>query len=231
MTMTLEEIQAQKDALLNAAKGNMQNSTNVYQEYLDNAINRENQGALYSYNNNATTSMTDKVQSRSAYLNRKAKNSEAYAEAKLLNSLNDKTYGAYLDAAGLNAQADVDSLKYQDAVYRDTMDYQKERDKISDEQWQKEYDLQLQQYYNALASGASSGGYSKSYGSSGNDWTFSDTNSKKSSTIKDALRGAAVGALSNAYSSVPYYSRTDRYVIDDYGVYDNVLGKYVEKRK
>ena len=75
--LTLEEIQAQKEALLNAARGNIKNSTNVYQDYLNNAVNQENQGALYSYRNSPTASETDRLQSRSAYLNRRAQNEEA----------------------------------------------------------------------------------------------------------------------------------------------------------
>lgn len=233
---TIEEIQKQKDTLLNAAKGNIKDSTNVYQQYLDEAVNRENQGALYSYNTRETQTPTDKIQTRSAYLNRRAQNDEARAQAELQNAMYDNTYANYLEAAGLGAQSDIDNLKYQKAIYDDTMDYQKQRDKVSDEQWQKNYDYQMEQYYQALANasrGYSSSGYSSGYGSSGNDWVFIDTDTTKSRNIKDALGGVASGALNNTYSnsSIPYYSRTDRYVIDDYGVYDKALGKYVEKRK
>lgn len=169
--LTLEEIQAQKEALLNAARGNIKNSTNVYQDYLNNAVNQENQGALYSYRNNPTASETDRLQSRSAYLNRRAQNEEARAEADLINALNDDIYANYLEADALKAKADMDALRYKDAVYQDSMAYLRERDKVADEQWQKNYDMQLAKYYQALAnsrSGRSSGGYYRSSRSSGN---------------------------------------------------------------
>lgn len=195
---TLEEIQAEKEALLNLAKGNVQNSVNVYQDYLNNAVKQENQGALYSYKNNPTVSETDKLQSRSAYLNRRAQNEEAMAEAELLNALNDDIYAGYLEADALTQQADMDALRYQDAIYKDNMAYLKERDKKADEQWQKNYDLQMAQYYQALAnarSGRSSGGsgYSSGYSSGYNSGLsgFSDGPASTGSTRKTPSGGGS----------------------------------------
>lgn len=197
---TIEEIQKQKDTLLNAAKGNIKDSTNVYQQYLDEAVNRENQGALYSYNTRATQTPTDKLQTRSAYLNRRAQNDEARAQAELQNAMYDNTYADYLEAAGLGAQSDIDNLRYQKAIYDDTMDYQKQRDKVADEQWQKNYDYQMEQYYKALAN--TSRGYSSSGSgySSYDDWT--DIAGESSMPIDNAIWGVGLG-YTDIYPNTP----------------------------
>lgn len=55
-------------------------------------------------------------------------------------------------------------LKEEVRQYETNLAYQKERDRIADEQWQKEYNLQLA---NTYSSGGGGGGSSRSYSSSG----------------------------------------------------------------
>lgn len=168
----LQEIRARKDALAKQAQGSLNTNYGVYSDYLKNVAQSENRGALNSYQNYPALQGTDSTRSRSAYLNRLASANGAYTEAQRGLDLYKNRLGANLNAASLNADADINGIEYKNALYGDQMAYQRERDAVADDQWQKNFDLgYLSSSGTSGRSYGSYGGYSGggSGGGSGND--------------------------------------------------------------
>ena len=93
------------------------------------------------------------------------------------------------------------ALKEEVRQYNEKMAYQRERDRIADEQWQKEYNLQLA----SMSGGGGGGGSSRSYSSSGS--SGGSGKSSGSGTITTAYySGKMPSATANAASSYGTFS-------------------------
>lgn len=88
-----------------------------------------------------------------------------------------------------------EKMAYQKEQDRLNMEYQKERDKVSDDQWQKQYNLSLASTY-SKSSGGSSGSSSSKSGSS-NEITTAYYSGKLPSATSNAI--SSYGTFSNGY--------------------------------
>ena len=124
----------------------------------------------------------------------------------ILGDQEDKEYGRYMD--NLNAWlAERDHLAgryaterdYDYGMWADARDYayQQERDKVSDKQWQAEFDEAKRQYDQqyALQTKKSSGGARSSWGSSSakKSYTPTDTDNVTYSDVVNTVRGMSAG--------------------------------------
>jgi peptidoglycan hydrolase-like protein with peptidoglycan-binding domain len=99
-----------------------------------------------------------------------------YDQAALLGAQEEQEYGRYRDQVSdyysqlqqlynqYNAERE---FNYDQYLNDQNLQYQKERDQVEDERWQKEYDFALQQYNDSQSSKGSSGGSGGSGGSTG----------------------------------------------------------------
>ena len=124
----------------------------------------------------------------------------------ILGEQEDKDYGRYIDSMNAwLAERDYLAGRYdteRDFSYDQYMDdlafkYQQDRDKISDEQWQKEFDEAKRQYDQqyALQTKKSSGGARSSGGSSSakKSYTPTDTDNVSYSDVVNTVRGMSAG--------------------------------------
>lgn len=186
----LQEIKARKDALAKQAQGSLNTNYGVYSDYLKNVAQSENRGALNSYQNYPALQGTDSTRSRSAYLNRLASANGAYTEAMRGLDLYQNRLGANLNAASLNADADINGIEYKNALYGDQLAYQRERDKVADDQWQKNFDLGYLSSSGSSGGGRSYGGYggySSGYGSNSGGSGYGDSDEGFLSSIVSGI--------------------------------------------
>ena len=139
-----------------------------------------------AYGNNLATLQTNRDNSINDI-------NEQLNNANIQYAIQESELLADIENAKLEIQKYGDELayqKYQDALNNyltfANYDYQKDRDKVSDSQWDKEYDLALKQYElskkNSTASSSSSSkGYSSSNSNSSSSSKKSSSSSKKNS--------------------------------------------------
>lgn len=174
---------------------------------------------------------------------------QLYDQAALMAQMEDQEYGRYMDsmnaylterdylAGRFDTERDYDYGKWADGrdftygqfVDDRNMGYQKERDQVADQQWQKEYDFAMQQYLDSQK--ASSGGGSDSGNpgvyDGGSDYTANpgwDTETVKAfqqahGLTVDGIWGPKTAA---AYDSDPDWTGGPEPGSDDY--YDQLLG-------
>lgn len=172
-TELLDEIALRKAQILEQGKQNINSSINNYNTRMTQDAQLQNKGALNSYNNymTNTTSGTDRQIARSAYLNRLGSANDAALGVIGQMNANKNIYGAYLESAGLNAEANINNLAYNDYVKQAELAYQRERDKIKDKQADKEYALDVKAYKKSrrgYGGGRSYGGDGSTFGDGGN---------------------------------------------------------------
>ena len=112
------------------------------------------------------------------------------AKLELQKYGNELAYKKYQDA--LSNYMNFANYDYNKTVDDRNYNYQLSRDKAADEQWQKEYDLALQELELAKKKASSSGSSSKSSGSYYGDFTdgSSDVNVRADNTLKMIYDGA-----------------------------------------
>lgn len=148
-----------------------------------------------------------------------------YDQASLMAGMEDQEYSRYMDQLtnyytelGLaqdeaRYQAELDYGRYMDKL---GLDYQIERDKIGDQQWQKQFDEGVRQYNEQMALSKSkssgSGGGSGSGGNSGNSYTADDVSGVSETASTRAFEGAIIkrsnfteGALARFGSYTNYF--------------------------
>lgn len=107
------------------------------------------------------------------------------AKLELQKYGNELAYKKYQDA--LSNYMNFANYDYNKAIDERDYNYQVSRDKVVDEQWQKEYDFALQQYADSLKKNSSSGGSSGSYYGSFGEEPVEETNTNvRSDVIKQA---------------------------------------------
>lgn len=106
------------------------------------------------------------------------------AKLELQKYGNELAYNRYQDALAnymnfanydYNRERDNANLEYQRAQDNYNREYQERRDAVSDEQWQKNYDLALRQLEESLKKSSSSGSSGSSRSSSGYNWNIADS--------------------------------------------------------
>lgn len=188
-----------------------------------------------AYGNNLATLQTNRDNSINDI-------NEQLNNANIQYAIQESELLADIENAKLEIQKYGDELayqKYQDALNNyltfANYDYQKDRDKVSDSQWDKEYDLALKQYeLSKKNSTASSSGSSKSYSSSSssssnssssskkNSFSNSSNSSNKSNESKESSKGSneiTMQDIINNLKSVPGPGITKP-------IYDKYSGKY-----
>lgn len=139
-----------------------------------------------AYGNNLATLQTNRDNSINDI-------NEQLNNANIQYAIQESELLADIENAKLEIQKYGDELayqKYQDALNNyltfANYDYQKDRDKVSDSQWDKEYDLALKQYeLSKKNSTASSSGSSKSYSSSSSSRSSSSGSSSKKNSFSN----------------------------------------------
>lgn len=147
--MALEQYRAEGDNLLNRYNVLLQQEEMAYGRYLEEM--------------NRYYDELDRLQS--AYDSQRDYDYNRFTDDR------DFSYGKYRDDQDYQYQLDKDQAE--EARYREQLAYQQERDRIKDEQWQKEYDESVRQYNESMAfqqakaasrsSGRSGGGSSSGY--------------------------------------------------------------------
>ena len=173
---------------------------------------------------------------------------QLFDQAALMAQMEDQEYGRYMDsmnaylterdylAGRYDTERDYDYGKWADGrdfsygqfIDDRNMGYQKERDQVADQQWQKEYDFAMQQYLDSQKA-SSSGSDSSNPGSydGGSDYTANpgwDTETVKAfqqahGLTVDGVWGPKTAA---AYDSDPDWTGGPEPGSDDY--YDQLLG-------
>lgn len=194
--LTQNQINSQKNDVMQAYNDNarqayinsMLGKKSVEQELSQAGLNTSGLlGSAYAnvenaYGNNLATLQTNRDNSINDI-------NEQLNNANIQYAIQESELLADIENAKLEIQKYGDELayqKYQDALNNyltfANYDYQKDRDKVSDSQWDKEYDLALKQYeLSKKNSTASSSGSSKSYSSSSSSSSNSSSSSKKNS--------------------------------------------------
>lgn len=192
----MEDIKKRKQELIDSSKKDLNASIDEYKQILQSAAVKQNAGALNSYNTFTPQSESQALASRSAYLNR-LKNADT---SQLNNAMeaNRNVYQSYLDANSNALDSAIAELEYQDAVNKQNMAYQDERNRITDEQWQKDFDLTKQAYTSA----ARSGGYSSGGGS------YSDSGTVISGQIPKAQKGQRLNNNQQSLEEVVAYAQS-----------------------
>lgn len=225
--LTQNQINAQKDDVMQTYNDNarqayinsMLGKKSVEQELSQAGLNTSGLlGSAYAnvenaYGNNLATLQTNRDNSIND-INKQLNNANiqyAIQESELL---------ADIENAKLEIQKYGDELayqKYQDALNNyltfANYDYQKDRDKVSDSQWDKEYQLALKQYElskkNSTASSSKSSGSSRSYSSGGssssskkNSFSNSSTSNKSKESNK-STNNITMQDIINNLKSVP----------------------------
>lgn len=90
-----------------------------------------------------------------------------------------------------------EKMAYQKEQDRLNMEYQKERDKVSDDQWQKQYNLSLASTYSKSSGGSSGSKSSSSKSGSSNEITTAYYSGKLPSATSNAI--SSYGTFSNGY--------------------------------
>lgn len=194
--LTQNQINSQKDDIMQTYNDNarqayinsMLGKKSVEQELSQAGLNTSGLlGSAYAnvenaYGNNLATLQTNRDISINDI-------NEQLNNANIQYAIQESELLADIENAKLEIQKYGDELayqKYQDALNNyltfANYDYQKDRDKVSDSQWDKEYDLALKQYeLSKKNSTASSSSSSKGYSSSSSN---SSSSSKKSSSSR-----------------------------------------------
>lgn len=113
-------------------------------------------------------------------------------------------YGMYTDAQNMQYQLDRDATE--DARYNQEWAYQQERDRIADEQWQKQFDESVRQYNESMAwqkqqaASRSSGGGGSGGSTSGNGTQMTSVQAALLAARASA-QGANVTQIKNALKS------------------------------
>ena len=211
---TLNQINAQRDTVMDNYESNARQAyinkmlagKDVAQELSQAGLNTSGLvGSAYAnvenaYGNNLATLQTNRDNSIRDIDNQ-------VTNAELEYSAQENQLLAEIENAKLELQKYGNELAYQRyqnalANYLNfaNLDYSKERDKIADEQWQKEYDFALRQYEDALkknsiASASSSSGSSKSTSrssssnssssSGASNWNVSNTNVEQAPALTE----------------------------------------------
>lgn len=211
---TLKQINAQRDTVMDNYESNARQAyinkmlagKDVAQELSQAGLNTSGLvGSAYAnvenaYGNNLATLQTNRDNSIRDIDNQ-------VTNAELEYSAQENQLLAEIENAKLELQKYGNELAYQRyqnalANYLNfaNLDYSKERDKIADEQWQKEYDFALRQYEDALkknsiASASSSSGSSKSTSrsssssssssSGASNWNVSNTNVEQAPALTE----------------------------------------------
>lgn len=202
--LTQNQINSQKDDVMQTYNDNarqayinsMLGKKSVEQQLSQAGLNTSGLlGSAYAnvenaYGNNLATLQTNRDNSINDI-------NEQLNNANIQYAIQENELLADIENAKLELQKYGDELayqKYQDALNNyltfANYDYQKDRDKVADSQWNKEYDLALKQYElskkNSTASRSSSSGSrsSRSSGTSGNSLKVKDS----SNTITDRAR-------------------------------------------
>ena len=110
-------------------------------------------------------------------------------------------YGMYTDAQNMQYQLDRDAAE--DARYDQEWAYQQERDRIADEQWQKQFDESVRQYnenmawqkQQAAARSSGGGGGGRSSGGSRSQSSVSDDDKKAMDFVENMLNNATSSAF------------------------------------
>lgn len=110
-------------------------------------------------------------------------------------------YGMYTDAQNMQYQLDRDATE--DARYNQEWAYQQERDRIADEQWQKQFDESVRQYnenmawakQQAAARSSGGGGGGRSSGGSRSQSSVSDDDKKAMDFVENMLNNATNSAF------------------------------------
>lgn len=199
--LTQNQINSQKDDVMQTYNDNarqayinsMLGKKSVEQQLSQAGLNTSGLlGSAYAnvenaYGNNLATLQTNRDNSINDI-------NEQLNNANIQYAIQESELLADIENAKLELQKYGDELayqKYQDALNNyltfASYDYQKDRDKVADSQWNKEYDLALKQYElskkNSTASRSYSGGSSSS-SSSGNSLKVTDSSSSNNSGSK-----------------------------------------------
>ena len=163
-----------------------------------------------------------------------AEGDDMYNQASLMAGMEEQDYGRYRDQMS-DYYAELNRLT-EDARYKDeteygrwandlSMKYQMDRDRVSDEQWQKQYDESVRQYNQsyALSAGKSSGGSGSSGGGGSTGGSYDANTAKIQQQLKDAGYDIAVDGIWGPKTQAAY---------DDYNsgggdngsYYDQLLG-------
>ena len=196
--LTQNQINSQKDDVMQTYNDNarqayinsMLGKKSVEQELSQSGLNTSGLlGSAYAnvenaYGNNLATLQTNRDKSINDI-------NEQLNNANIQYAIQESELLADIENAKLEIQKYGDELayqKYQNALNNyltfANYDYQKDRDKVSDSQWQKEYDLALKQYeLSKKNSTASRSGSSSSYSSSTSSSSRTSSNSNKKNSF------------------------------------------------
>lgn len=149
------------------------------------------------------------------------------------NTINNNYYNRYKDVESQINYENETAEKIR--RYNEQMEYQKERDRIADEQWQKEYALQQAQaaaqnnYYSSLSNGNGSGGGSSltngSSGSNGGSSSSSGTIQYNGKTGYSSLVNAVQYLQNNGVKGVSTASNVKDLIAKGYLTTQTVNGK------
>lgn len=196
--LTQNQINSQRDDVMESYNTNarqayinsMLGKKSVEQELSQSGLNTSGLlGSAYAnvenaYGNNLATLQTNRDKSINDI-------NEQLNNANIQYAIQESELLADIENAKLEIQKYGDELayqKYQNALNNyltfANYDYQKDRDKVSDSQWQKEYDLALKQYeLSKKNSTASRSGSSSSYSSSTSSSSRTSSNSNKKNSF------------------------------------------------
>lgn len=241
--LTQNQINSQKDDVMQTYNDNarqayinsMLGKKSVEQQLSQAGLNTSGLlGSAYAnvenaYGNNLATLQTSRDNSINDI-------NEQLNNANIQYAIQESELLADIENAKLEIQKYGDELayqKYQDALNNyltfANYDYQKDRDKVSDSQWDKEYQLALKQYElskkNSTASSSRSSGSSRSYSSGSssssskkNSFSNSSTSTKSKESNK-STNNITMQDIINNLKSVPGPGITKP-------IYDKYSGKY-----
>jgi hypothetical protein len=203
---------------------------NAYQNRVASA-NKALQDAIVAYDNDINDAQLNndvaKAQNALTKLEMQLKYAQSYfdtsnelAQNSLANqqSLNSQYANQYQNMLGqiLNENQYQESIRqYNESLaekqrqYNENLAYQRERDRIADEQWQKEYELTKKKLTSSGSGGSSGSKSSRSSKSSGSSSTGSSLGSLLKG-VADSVSGAVKNAVSN--SAPAGYTKTNDYV-------------------
>ena len=235
--LTQNQINSQKDDVMETYNTNarqayinsMLGKKSVEQELSQAGLNTSGLlGSAYAnvenaYGNNLATLQTNRDNSINDI-------NEQLNNANIQYAIQESELLADIENAKLEIQKYGDELAYQ--KYQDALDnyltfanydYQKDRDKVSDSQWEKEYQLALKQYElskkNSTASSSRSSGSSRSSSSSSSSKSGSKSFSSSSSSKKNTTTTITTKDIINNLKFVPGPGVSKP-------VYDKYSGKY-----
>lgn len=204
--LTQNQINSQKNNVMQTYNDNarqayinsMLGKKSVEQELAQAGLNTSGLlGSAYAnvenaYGNNLATLQTNRDNSINDI-------NEQLNNANIQYAIQESELLADIENAKLEIQKYGDELayqKYQDALNNyltfANYDYQKDRDKVSDSQWNKEYDLALKQYeLSKKNSTASSSGKAKSYSSSSSNRSSGSGSSSKKNSFSNSSNSNA----------------------------------------